>query len=56
VACRGKSAWGRKPGVITVLADSPLIRHFDFTFLADLYALTPLESTLRRIMEMYSSC
>jgi hypothetical protein len=23
VACREKSAWGRKPGVITVLADSP---------------------------------
>jgi hypothetical protein len=27
-----KSAWGRKPGVITVVADSPLKRHFDLIF------------------------
>jgi hypothetical protein len=38
-----------------VLGDRPLNRYFDLTFLADFYALTPMESTLRRIMEIYSS-
>jgi hypothetical protein len=30
VARREKPAWGRNPGVITVQADSPLNRHFDY--------------------------
>jgi hypothetical protein len=38
-----------------VLPDSPLKRHFVLTILADFYTLAPMESNLRRMVEMYSS-